>query len=71
MNIFFKIKQSHLYDAVLTALPPITALLLFLANREYVMELFTTPMGQKMLATAVVLQVTGFFVMKQITRLKV
>lgn len=56
---------------VLTALPPITAVMMFLANPDYMMTLFNTPMGQKMLATAIVLQVVGFFVMKQITRLKV
>jgi Flp pilus assembly protein TadB len=56
---------------ILTAVPPVTAVLMFLTNRDSIMPLFETPMGQKMLVTAIVLQVTGFFVMKQITRLKV
>jgi Flp pilus assembly protein TadB len=35
------------------------------------MDLFVTPMGQKLLATGVVLQIVGFIVMKRITHLKV
>jgi tight adherence protein B len=56
---------------ILVAVPPLTAILMFLVNREYIMTLFTTPMGQKMVTIAVFLQVAGFFVMKRITKLKV
>lgn len=56
---------------ILVAVPPLTAIMMYLINREYIMALFTTPMGQKMVTAAVILQITGFFVMKQITRLKV
>ncbi len=69
VRVFTAEARMSLY--ILTAVPPVTALLMFLANREYIMELFTTPMGQKMLSIGVVLQVTGYFVMKQITKLKV
>jgi len=69
VQVFTAEARTSMY--ILVAVPPITAILMFLVNREYIMALFTTPMGQKMLTTAVLLQVAGFFVMKQITRLKV
>jgi tight adherence protein B len=69
VKVFTAEARMSLY--ILTAVPPITALLMFFVNRTYIMELFSTPIGQKMLATGIVLQVMGFFVMKQITRLKV
>ena len=69
VRVFTAEARMSLY--ILTAVPPVTALLMFFANREYILELFNTPLGQKMLAIGVVLQVTGYFVMKQITRLKV
>jgi tight adherence protein B len=69
VKVFTAEARMSLY--ILTAVPPVTAVLMFLTNRDSIMPLFETPMGQKMLVTAIVLQVTGFFVMKQITRLKV
>ena len=69
VKVFTAEARMSLY--ILTAVPPITALLMYLVNREYILTLFQTPMGQKMLAVAILLQVSGFFVMRQITRLKV
>lgn len=69
VRVFTAEARMSLY--ILTAVPPVTALLLYLVNREYIMDLFVTPMGQKMLATGVVLQIVGFIVMKRITHLKV
>ena len=69
VKVFTAEARMSLY--ILTAVPPITAVLMFLTNRDSIMPLFETPMGQKMLVTGIILQVTGFFVMKQITRLKV
>lgn len=69
VKVFTAEARMSLY--ILTAVPPITAILMFLANREYISTLFITPMGQQMLTIGIVLQVTGYFVMKQITRLKV
>jgi tight adherence protein B len=69
VRVFTAEARMSLY--ILTAVPPVTAILMFFANREYISTLFTTPIGQKMLAIGIVLQVTGYFVMKQITRLKV
>jgi tight adherence protein B len=69
VKVFTAEARMSLY--ILTAVPPVTAVLMFLTNRDSIMPLFETPMGQKMLVTGIILQVTGFFVMKQITRLKV
>jgi tight adherence protein B len=71
-------RQVRVYTAegrlslwVLTAAPPMTAFLIFLVNREGIMPLVTDPLGQRMSWTAVVLLVTGFFVIKKITSIKV
>jgi tight adherence protein B len=69
VKVFTAEARMSLY--ILAALPPIVAVMMYLVNREYIMALFNTPLGQKMLATGIVLQVAGFLVMKQITRLKV
>ena len=49
--------------------------MLFLAvyqlNPDYVMVLFTDPMGKKMLAVAVVMQVVGALVIRKIVNIKV
>lgn len=75
----FKIlRQVRVYTAegrlslyILTALPPVTAVLMYMVNREYIGTLFIDPLGQQFLVVAVVLQVTGFFVLRKITQLKV
>jgi tight adherence protein B len=75
---FKLLRQVRVYTAegrmslyILTAVPPITGVLMFFANRDYIMTLFHDPLGHKMLGVAALLQVAGFFVMRQITRLKV
>jgi tight adherence protein B len=69
VQVFTAEARMSLY--ILTAVPPITGILMYLVNPDYIGTLFRDEMGQKMLATAIVLQVVGFFVMKQIARLKV
>jgi tight adherence protein B len=75
---FKLLRQVRVYTAegrlslyILTAVPPLTGLLMLLTNREYVQVLFHDPLGQRLLTAAVVLQVAGYFVIRQITRLKV
>jgi tight adherence protein B len=63
--------EARMSMYILTAVPPISALMMYFVNREYIMTLFQDPLGHRMVATAVFLQVTGYFVMRQITRLKV
>jgi len=69
VQVFTAEARASLY--ILTAVPPLTGLFMYIANRDYIMALFQDPLGQKMVTVAVLLQVTGFFVMRQLTRLKV
>jgi tight adherence protein B len=56
---------------VLTAVPPVTAVLLYFANRDYIMTLFRDPLGHKIVAMAIVFQVVGYLMIRKITQLKV
>jgi len=75
----FKIlRQVRVYSAegrmslyILTALPPAALGLFSLSNPSYIAPLFTTPMGHKMLAAAIVLQSAGYVVIRKIIRIKV
>ena len=75
----FKIlRQVRVYTAegrislyILTAVPPVTALLMYVVNRDYIATLFTDPDGKKLVVAAVCFQIVGYFVMKRITTLKV
>lgn len=75
----FKIlRQVKVYTAegrlslyILTAVPPVTAALIFVANRDYIMTLFRDPLGHNILAAAIVLQVMGYVVIRRLTQLKV
>jgi tight adherence protein B len=75
---FKLLRQVRVYTAegrlsmfILTALPPIAALLFLFINPDYVMPLFTEPVGHRMLAAAAVMQVAGYLVIKKIVHLKV
>lgn len=75
----FKIlRQIKVYTAqgrmtlyFLTALPPITGVLLFLLNSEYMMRLFTDPLGHQALILAFTMQLLGYAVIRKIIQLKV
>jgi len=56
---------------ILTAIPPATAFLLYIVNREYAMTLVEEPMGHVLIVTAIVLQIIGFLVMRKIADLEV
>ena len=53
---------------VLVALPIITGIMLFLTNPDYILILFTTPGGEKLLALAVFMLCAGLFSMQQIIK---
>jgi tight adherence protein B len=55
----------------LTLAPPVTALLLFIVNREYVLPLVADPLGIRMTWTAVILLIVGYAVIKRITSIRV
>jgi tight adherence protein B len=56
---------------VIALIPPAMAVLLFLLNREYMMVLFTEPLGHLMLAASAVMQVIGVVVIRRIMSIEV
>ncbi len=63
--------ESRVSLYILTIAPPVVALLFAFGNPEYIRPLIDDPLGQKMVATGVILQVIGYFVIRRITRMKV
>ncbi len=63
--------EGRLSGIVLLALPPVLFLAVYRLNPDYIMMLFTDPMGKKMLAGAVVMQVLGALVIRKIINIKV
>jgi tight adherence protein B len=63
--------EGRLSGIVLLALPPLLFLAVYRLNAEYVMPLFTDPMGRKMLAGGIVMQLLGAIVIKKIVNIKV
>jgi tight adherence protein B len=63
--------EGRLSGIVLLGLPPCLFLAVYYLNPDYVMLLFTDPMGHKMLAAAVVLQIIGALVIRKIVNIKV
>jgi tight adherence protein B len=63
--------EGRLSGVVLLALPPVLFVVMYRLNPEYAMVLFTDPMGQKMLAVAVIMQFLGALVIKKIIDIKV
>ncbi len=63
--------EGRLSGIVLLALPPVLFLAVYRLNPEYVMPLFTDPLGRKMLAGAVVMQLLGALVIRKIINIKV
>lgn len=63
--------EGRLSGLVLIALPIVLAIYMYVRNPEYLRVLFTDPIGQKMLAGAVVSQILGTLVIKKIVDIKV
>jgi tight adherence protein B len=63
--------EGRLSGVVLMALPLVLLLAVYQLNPKYLMVLFTDPMGKKMLAVAVVMQVIGAIVIRKIVSIKV
>jgi tight adherence protein B len=63
--------EGRLSGIVLLALPPGLFVVMYYLNPDYCMTLFTDPMGHKMLALAVVMQIVGALVIKKIINIKV
>lgn len=63
--------EGRLSGVVLLALPLVLFLAVYRLNPEYIMVLFTDPMGQKMLAATLVLQLLGALMIRKIVNIKV
>ncbi len=63
--------EGRLSGIVLLALPPVLFAVMLRLNYDYIMMLFEDPLGQQMLAVAIVLQVVGALVIRKIINIKV
>ncbi|MCH2182441.1 MAG: type II secretion system F family protein [Mariniblastus sp.] len=63
--------EGRLSGIVLLALPPALFLVMLKLNYSYVMMLFEEPLGQKMLAVGIVMQLLGAVAIKKIITIKV
>jgi tight adherence protein B len=63
--------EGRLSAMVLLSLPPALFGAMFKMNPTYAMTLFTDPLGQKMLMSAIFLQLVGAYVIKKIIDIKV
>ena len=63
--------EGRLSLYILTGLPPVAAIVFFIFNPDYMMKLFTNPLGHKMILAAITMQVIGYLVIKKIVTLKV
>ena len=63
--------EGRLSGIVLLALPPVLFITMYRLNPDYVMVLFNEPLGHKMLAAAVILQILGALVIRKIINIKV
>ncbi|MBL9124596.1 MAG: type II secretion system F family protein [Planctomycetaceae bacterium] len=63
--------EGRLSGVVLLALPPLLFVAVYRLNPDYIMTLFTDPMGKKMLAGAIVMQLVGALVIRKIVNIQV
>ena len=63
--------EGRLSGIVLLALPPTMFLITMKLNYDYIMVLFTDPIGKKLIAGALVLQLLGALVIRKIVNIKV
>jgi tight adherence protein B len=63
--------QGRLSGYVLAALPIFLAIAIYFLNREYIMMLFTEPVGRFLTVTAVVFQVIGYLWIRKIVNIEI
>lgn len=63
--------EGRLSGVVLLALPVFLFFVVYYLNPDYMMVLFTDPLGKKMLAGAIVMQIVGALVIRKIVNIKV
>jgi tight adherence protein B len=62
--------QGRLSLYLLVAIPPVMGLFLFITDREYIMRLFTDPLGNRLLIAGIALQIFGYFAIRKIIQPK-
>ena len=62
--------QGRMSLYVLVAIPPLMGIMIYFFQRDYIMRLFTDPLGIKFLIVGILLQVAGYFVIRKITQPK-
>jgi tight adherence protein B len=63
--------EGRLSGVVLLALPVLLFFAMYYLNRDYVMLLFTDPLGNRMLMVGVIMQIVGALVIRKIVNIKV
>jgi len=63
--------EGRMSGIVLLGLPPVLFLVMFRVNPDYVMVLFTDPIGKVLMTGAVIMQLLGAYVIKKIITIKV
>jgi tight adherence protein B len=63
--------EGRLSGVVLLALPPVLFVTVYRMNPDYVMPLFTDPLGKKMLIGGIFSQIVGALVIRKIVNIKV
>jgi tight adherence protein B len=62
--------QGRLSLYLLVAIPPIMGIMIYFLNRDYIMRLFTDPLGLRFLMAGILLQVFGYFTIRKIIQPK-
>jgi len=62
--------QGRLSLYLLVAIPPIMGVMIYFLNRDYIMRLFTDPLGLRFLMAGILLQVLGYFAIRKIIQPK-
>lgn len=63
--------QGFYQGMIIIAVPPLLGFVLYQSDPEFVEPLFTTPLGWVVVATILVLEVVGFFVIMKVVRIDV
>ena len=63
--------QGRLSALVMLALPFITFAVMYAINSEQVMQLFSEPMGQKLMIGALIMEIIGYFITMRIVNIDV
>ncbi len=62
--------QGRLSLYLLVAIPPLMGVMIYFMDRDYIMRLFTDPLGIKFLVGGILLQTMGYFVIRKIIQPK-